>query len=411
MTGPLNILVLSPVPIDTLRHGIGLRIHHLLRHLGRAHAITLVNLREGDGARGATEDFGIRVIECEQSAAPRGAGRPSGVAGLRHLIRLRSPFRDSEAMRRAVQEQFASRRFDVVLAFHPALLHYALLSPDTPVVADLVDEPALGTWRELRLARSSGQALRLVKLIAELVIYERALCPRARACLVVAEGDARSLRRLVPAARVEVLPNGVDLDYFRPAGGAPEPDTLMFSGNMDFPPNVAGVLHFHRHIFPLVKQARPEVRWQIVGANPAPAVAALAADPRVTVTGFVDDVRDYFGRAAVVLSPLVSGGGIKNKVLEAWAMGKAVVATPLGVSGLKVRDGEDAIVTADPREFAAQTVELLRQPERAAALGRAWRQTVCDHYSWGAQAARLEALLRDAATLKGAPATVQIGAH
>jgi glycosyltransferase involved in cell wall biosynthesis len=197
-----------------------------------------------------------------------------------------------------------------------------------------------------------------------------------------------------------VLPNGVATDFFQPSERVPEPHSLVFVGNLDSAANVAGVHYFYREILPLIRQACPTVRWYVVGANPPPDVLALAADPCVSVTGFLDDVRPYLERASIVVSPMISGSGIKNKVLEAWAMGKAVVSTPLGCAGLRAVDHTNIAIAMGRRKFAELTITLLHRPDLAATLGRAGRQTVERYYSWDAQAARLEAILWDVAAQK-----------
>jgi glycosyltransferase involved in cell wall biosynthesis len=201
------------------------------------------------------------------------------------------------------------------------------------------------------------------------------------------------LRRLVPNARVEPLPNGVDLDHFRPTGRKPEPLRLLFTGNFLSRPNVDAVRQFHRRVLPVISRHCPDVRWELAGANFGAVEPVVASDPRVEGSSALADLRPAFERAAVVVSPLVSGGGIKNKVLEAWAMGKAVVATPLGAAGLRIRDGENLLLAHTPAGFAARTLELLEQPRRAEQLGLAGRATARQRYTWSAQSALLTELL------------------
>ena len=303
-----------------------------------------------------------------------------------------------------VRDWLRDCRADVVLSVHASMLRPASVEPGVPLVADLVDEPILEAWRGVAHTAGLSAKLRLMKLMLELAREERALCPRAKYCLLSSEADARALRRVVPTARVGVLANGVDAEWFQPsvASESPRSDTLVFVGNLAHPPNVAAVLHFARRVWPLVRQARPTARWQVVGANPPLAVLALTTDPRISVSGYVADVRPYLEGAAVVVSPLVSGGGIKNKVLEPWAMRKAVVATPLGCAGLQARDGDNIVIAGDPAAFARRTLELLDNPARAARLGQAGWRTAVDHYSWDTQAAILESILARAAGLDAA---------
>jgi glycosyltransferase involved in cell wall biosynthesis len=303
-------------------------------------------------------------------------------------------------MHKTVRQLLATEEFQAVIAFHPDMLAYALNDRGPPVVADFIDEPTLGIWRAMRVTRSWPVRLRMAKHILEMVAYERAACPRAAYCLVTSRSEAKSLRRIAPQARIHVLPNGVSTDFFQPSDRPPEPLWAIFVGNLDSAANVAAVHYFYRQVLPLIRQACPTVKWYVVGANPPQDILALAADPSVSVTGFVDDVRPYLERASIVVSPLISGGGIKNKVLEAWAMGKAVVSTPLGCDGLQAIDDENIVVATGARRFADRTLALLQRPGYAAALGRAGRRTVERGYSWDAQAARLDAIVWDAVTGK-----------
>lgn len=392
----LNILALSTVPPGVMRHGTSLRMTSLFRRLSRTHHITLIHYQNSsEGQDCANETF--RTLPC--LPAPEKPAR-----GIREALLPGAPYHFSESMRETIQQTLARESFDVVMAYHPAMLRQLQFLPDLPVVIDLVDEPILGMWRELRAARSLMEKLRHSKMIFELIRYERALCRRVDTFIFSGEADARSLEKFVPGARCRIMPTGIDQAYFNPqSAGADkaavqpaEKFDLMLSGNMDFSPNIAGVEYFHREIFPLIRERCPAARWVIVGANPAASVRALAADPQIRVTGFVEDLRPWFMRAAVIVSPLVSGGGFKTKVLEAWAMGKAVVATPLGCVGLRTRDGENICLARTAREFAEKTIALLQNPDRAAAIGEAALQTVREDHSWETLATRLETILRAA---------------
>ncbi len=190
------------------------------------------------------------------------------------------------------------------------------------------------------------------------------------------------------------MPNGVDAAYFRPSGLPVNPREIVFSGIMGFPPNIAAALYFAHQVFPRIRASLPECQWSIVGGNPAPQVQALA-NSNIRVTGFVPDLRSHLEQAAVIVSPLLSGGGIKNKILEAWAMGKAVVATPLGCAGIDTQDGVNLLIARGACEFAAKTVYLLTHPEHARRIGCAAQQWVTTQYSWEEQSALLDCILRD----------------
>jgi glycosyltransferase involved in cell wall biosynthesis len=226
--------------------------------------------------------------------------------------------------------------------------------------------------------------------------YERHAFRHARICNVVSEADRDAVLQVLPRLEVSVVHNGVDSEYFAPMPGLEEPATLVFEGAMSFGPNRAAAVWFCSHVLPLVLAAEPRARLLIVGRDPAPDVQALAG-PAVEVTGFVDDVRPYLARGAVFVAPLVSGAGIKNKILQAWAMARAVVGTTLATGGLRVEPGVNALVADRPEDFCAACVRLFADPRERAALGAAGRATVVEHYSWEAKSRELEAALERAA--------------
>jgi glycosyltransferase involved in cell wall biosynthesis len=199
----------------------------------------------------------------------------------------------------------------------------------------------------------------------------------------MSEVDQAALRGLDPSVRTWVVPNGVDTGYFRPADPeSVEAESLIFTGTMSWEPNVDATIHFCGDIFPLIQRTYPGVRLTIVGAEPTEAVRRLGDQRGVTVTGSVKDVRQYIGRAAVVIVPIRLGSGTRLKILEAMAMGKAVISTAVGCEGLEVTPGKDIEVANSPEAFAVAVCRLLGDPARRRALGEAGRRLVTDRYDW-----------------------------
>jgi glycosyltransferase involved in cell wall biosynthesis len=223
--------------------------------------------------------------------------------------------------------------------------------------------------------------------------YQRAVWKRFDRLQVYTERDAAGLRRLAPdlAGRVRVNPFGVTLGP-APDAAAEREDELVFLGGFRHPPNVDAACWLAGEILPLVRTRRPDVHLSIVGADPPRAVRALASD-RVTVTGFVPDVEPFLARAAVVVAPLRTGSGMRVKLLQALAHGKAVVTTPLGAEGLAA--APPLRVADSAPELAAAVAALLADAETRRALGHRAREFVAQHHSWPGFAARLAAIYRE----------------
>jgi glycosyltransferase involved in cell wall biosynthesis len=253
----------------------------------------------------------------------------------------------------------------------------------------------------LKLSRWHAAAYSLVQR-EKLRRYERQICQRADRVIAVSEADRDALVRLDPKLDITVIPNGVDLGYYAAysRGGDPQapdygPNALVFTGKMDFRPNVDAVIWFAQAILPLVRQQIPDAQFVIVGKEPHPRVQTLAGLDGVTVTGFVPDIRAHIAAAAVYVAPLRIGGGTRLKVLEALAMRSALVSTRLGCEGFPLTDGQEALLVDDAESFARAVVLLLRDPARRERLGEVGRRFVEATYGWPAIVPKLKAVYRE----------------
>lgn len=203
--------------------------------------------------------------------------------------------------------------------------------------------------------------------------------------ITVSEPDRLALQHFkAHKTGLAVIPNGLDLEEFTPAPDNQEeqPDTLVFTGTMDFRPNVDAVTWFAREVWPLIKKEKPQARFTIVGRRPAPAVEALKAVAGIEVTGEVSDARPYIRRSQLYVVPMRMGGGVRYKVLEALAMAKPVVTTTLGADGIALQPGHDALLADSPAEFAQTVLALLDDPARGQELARNGRAFVEKHFDW-----------------------------
>ncbi len=385
------LLVTQKLPLP-LEDGYNLRIHHYARRLAGAHELHLFSLEEGELGEALRACFATVTLH-----AVRRPPRPS--AGLRRLAEALSPehLHDHDpAVADALRRRLAEERFDLAWISGWKMLPYVRAVAGVPVLGDVIDEGAREAWIELRRSRTPAALARNLRAYLRQRAFERRFFPLASLCLFVSESDAEATRALCPGLPTAVVHNGVDAEHYAPLPIEEEGPSLVFEGGMRHPPNVEGIVHFHRRVLPLVREAFPRVQLWIVGKDPVPRVRELAGAD-VHVTGFVPDVRPHVARANVFISPLVGGAGIKNKILQAWAMEKAVVSTSYSCGGLDARHGENLLCADGEKDFAEACIRLLRDPGERARLGRAGRRTVLEHYGWDARAAELGRICRQVA--------------
>lgn len=286
------------------------------------------------------------------------------------------------------------------LAFSSAMAQYL---PSTPkpglrTVVDFVDVDS-DKWRQYATGQGFPMNWVYRREARTLLAYERQLAARHHASVFVSEPEAALFRKLAPesAVRVHGIDMGVDTVYFSPEREYANPfppgtRNLVFTGAMDYWANVDAVTFFARDVFPKVIQTVPEARFIIVGARPTPEVRRLGEQRGITVTGPVKDVRPFLAHSALAVAPLRIARGVQNKVLEALAMGRRVVATPQALEGLRERPGAEWMVGENAPELVDLTLRALSEPE-AAASGARGRDYVCEQYRWADHLDRLVMLL------------------
>jgi sugar transferase (PEP-CTERM/EpsH1 system associated) len=223
---------------------------------------------------------------------------------------------------------------------------------------------------------------------------EAQVCRSFDHVFTVSDEDRQTIRHEFGVDRVSTLPTGVDTDFFYPAESPSVPGRLVFVGSMDWDPNEDGVVWFLQSVYPLIRQAVPNVSFVVVGRAPSPRFRAIAAKvPAVEVTGTVPDVRPYLSQAEVVVVPLRIGGGTRIKIPEAMAMAKAVVSTPIGAEGLPFQDSKQIRLAEQPRDFADAVIELLKNTSLRKAMESAARKEVAANHGWEAVVDKVEEVL------------------
>jgi sugar transferase (PEP-CTERM/EpsH1 system associated) len=374
-----------PYPLNT---GGRIRTFHLLKAVAEVHEVTLITAVETDEEAASLEALhdALPAVQTQVARVP-----PRGTFGRRVRRALASPF-DPLPFAWA---GFRHRRFIENVAAALGNNHFDLVHCDQiqvahalPAVRDaprLIDAHNVEHVLLQRLADNEGRLWRRALLqwqARKTRETERATYAAVDHCIAVSEIDRTRIQALAPGLRVSVVPNGVDVKTFAARQRTRDDNLIVFVGSMDWPPNVEGVAWFVRDVLPHIQGVRPAARFLVVGRRPAPALVRALGGAQVQFTGTVDDVRPFVEQAAIVAVPLLSGGGTRLKILEAWAMAKAVVSTTVGAEGLPIVPGANVMLGDDPRAFAQCVTQLLDDAQAIDRLGAEGRKVVEEQFAW-----------------------------
>lgn len=381
-----------PYPPDK---GDRIRSYHILAHLARRGQVDLAYLT--DEPTTATTFTALRAL-CPRVEGVHVSPSWRWVRAAWSLTRGRSLTEGlfaSSTLRALVSRWQEETPYDVVVCFSSGVLPFVLGGGRMhDLIADLVDVDSQ-KWFDYA-ARTSGPKATLFRLEGRRVrLLERAIGREARAVVLATGVEADLYRKICPEACVESIPNGVDLDYFRPLPEVAEEAHCVFVGQLDYRANVLGVEWFCRTAWPAIRACFPTATFQVVGRNPVSAVQRLGAVPGVQIVGPVVDVRPYLASARIVLVPLPVARGVQNKVLEAMAMGRAVVASPAALEGLALVSGRDALAATNPDDWVREVVRLWDDPRERCALGQAARRYVEGNHRWETCLSRIDSLVGD----------------
>jgi polysaccharide biosynthesis protein PslH len=383
----MRILCLTsrlPYPPD---RGDRLRAFHVLRTLSAEHELTLLSFVEAAGEHRHLEQLraicrDVRVVERGRAASLR-----SALANAWRSQPLQVSYYRSAAMRSLVAETLRTGAFDL------AYIHLFRMVPYLPPgcvpyrIVDLTDVISSEVHRSLRHRRLPSRAVWAVEG-RRIDRFER-FAAAADEVWLISERERAILAGRCPAARIEVVPNGVDCEHFHPGACDEDPRSLLLTGHLGVLHNVDAAIHLVEDVLPLVRQEVPDCRLRLVGTDPSAAVRRLASRPGVEVTGWVADLNLELNRAAVFVAPLRFSAGVQNKLLEAMAAGRPVVTSPHVAAGIGAAPGRDLLVAEDARATARFVVDLLADPGLRRRIGEAGRVFVRERYSWRGVAERV----------------------
>jgi len=373
--------------------GDRIRAFHIAEHLLKRHEVALgFTVTPGDGEPDMAWARKFAAAYCGRISTADRLLR-TGIAAVTGGALSVAAFRHG-GLSRWVARYAAEQRPDLVYVFSSAMAQY--VPQGLRVIMDFVDVDS-EKWRQYSETQPASRAGFYRMEAARLLAFDRAQAARAAASIFVSEDEKRIFDKLSPetAAKHLAIANGVDVAFFDPAKVQPcanAQPTIVFVGMMDYWPNIDAVAWFAKDILPLVRRRHANARFQIVGARPTPAVAALASPSRIEVTGAVDDVRPYVAGADVVVAPLRIARGIQNKVLEGMAMARPMVTTAGALEGINAERGRDLLTGETPAEIADAVVSILdkRAPDN---LGDAARAFVLNRHEWRANLRKLDELI------------------
>ncbi len=404
MKGPNILFLAHRIPYPPNR-GDKIRSWHMLKHiagLGQVHLACFAD-DEADAAHLPALRAALGSSLGEAHVEVRRSGR---IAAAAQALRAERPISlalfDSDEMRRFVKSLLARGGIDAIFAFSGQMAQFVPQSARQRFVMDFVD---MDSAKFGDYAAEGPETMRWVhaREADRLFSFERATAGRAAVSLFVSEAEAALFRSRagLPNADIRVVENGIDLDFydrqgrFEPLSAAErgEGPLIVFTGQMDYRPNVEAVTGFAETVMPLIRNQRPNARFAIVGRNATAAVERLAEKEGVIVTGPVADVRSWLAAADAVVAPLRIARGIQNKVLEAMAMGRPVIASTGAFRGIDAEPGRDLIVADSAEEQAQAVLALIADPIHAESLGASARRRMEIAYRWEAKLAPMAAIL------------------
>ena len=401
----MNILFVVPYVPNLVR----VRPYNLIKYLSdRGHRVTVLTVWTNEQEREEVKEFKISCENIEAVYIPLWRSLWNSLVTVPTSRPLQTSYcwQPELAQRLNILTNNANGQstYDVVHVEHLRGVRYGIYlkskNSQIPIVWDSVD-----CISHLFRQAASKSGRRINRWLTQFELhrterYEAQLLSQFDRVLVTSSIDRDEFTKLTSTPDglwpITVLPNGVDLDYFKSDNSIyREPATLVVTGKMSYHANVSMVIHLVNEIMPFIWADRPDTKLLIVGKDPQKEIVDLARNPAIKVTGTVKDIRPYIQRATIALAPLTYGAGIQNKVLEAMACCTPVVATPQAVSALNVQDGQDILVSQDPEKFAKSVIDLLECPDYRYKVGQSGRKYVEENHHWGSIAAQLEGIYHE----------------
>ncbi len=392
----MKILFLANrVPYPPYR-GDKLKIFNLAKRLQGKHELHLLTFAQTQEDLGYKAELEKIFKEVHFVYLPKWKSAINCLSGLWDATPFQVLYFRSKELQYILDELLKANTYDAIHVQHLRMSPYLSERKDIARILDLPDAFSLYWERRKTVKRGMLTALFENAEQKRILNYENVL-KEYDLSLVCSAEDLAYLENTHHTGNLGLLPNGVDLDTFASRDhDYSHSKTILFTGNMDYSPNVDAVVYFTETILPIIRSERPDVQFIIAGQRPVPKVIALANE-YITVTGFVKDLAATYNSASVVVAPLRFGAGTQNKVLEAMALGVPVVCSNIGFGGLGIKSGEGAIMQTDPLAFARSVIDLLSSEEQRRKVGEAGMQVIKTRFDWDIIAGTLESYFQEVA--------------
>lgn len=380
----MRILFITPrFPYPPIK-GDRVRPYNFIKELSRRHTVDLCSFYENKSELSAIGEMKKYCNKIEVISLNPWQSYANLLKTATNFKPLQVNYYYSLAMMKKIKEMISIYPYDIIHVVLQRMMEYVKEVYADKIVLDQIDALSLNMQRRAFTEKNLLKKALFYLEYASMKKYER-VQKKYAACIITSEKDKQALKN----DSINVIPNGVDIDYFSPTQTSKDID-LIFTGNMKYFPNIDSVLYLCSKILPKILLLYPSLKLYIVGVNPVSEVQKLADNKNIFVTGFVDDIRRYLNRTKVFVAPLRSGSGIQNKILEAMACGLPVVSTSYGNAGIKAKDNEHLIVADTPDLFAKKTVELLGNNSLRKMFGTHARSYMEQEFSWSNKTQDLE---------------------
>ncbi len=389
----MKLLVIAKRPPWPIHYGDRLHCYQLVQRLARRHEVLLVAQKPSEVSDWAF-DFECRVASNGRLFEDKPDLVAEGAAEGIVADRIDRYFGIDMGFVHDVVKLASEWQPDVVIGMNYHSLPALARIKGVPTICDLLDDETLHALLELLHGRSTGK-LDGLKCVLATALFQRRYIRQVDAVTVLSEADRRFCRLHTGHRLIRCIPHGVDCEHYAPRKGPEDENRLIFWGSLTFGPNIGAIRFFAEKVWPILRRQRPDLRWTVAGRGESPQLERYRSIPGIDWVGYVEDLRPLIAQSAIVVVPMLSGAGIKNKIMEAWAMGKTVVCTSRALGSLPGRHGENVWIADTAKNTARAVLTLANDHLLRARIGESARRTALEHCSWDRAAADLEQLCLD----------------